>query len=497
MKDTKKTLSKLSKSLDETLQAVTKATIKDCQAADFACLPDDVLVHIFEMYIDDCVMQDYGLFYIPPENSPQVLSSVCKRFREIVHHIPNLWRHISLLYPKELLRLHKERCANPSVHILPARDILHTRVETLDVIHPYKQWRELHLHFVNEDHAHHYFERLKPLVKGPFHSLEYLSISNNLSEDTEIEGEYDTSIYLDEEHMSFVSSWQMPKLTHLELRNSMPFMPLQCGNVTRLSIRLSDLYEDDCLELSDFQDLFGWMPKIESLLIHFDTDVTFNTEDTPQTSDLTASLPRLTHLDLGIEGDTPDDTIIHFMTLIDTRRLTRLALKLRSGNLNTHSEGQGEAVFEMWVDTLFLKASPGDSAPFTRVEEFTLDAVDLPGSSPSFELIFTSLPNVRDISLKIPRNSNFRITRQWMEGGAFQHLRSLHVEVFMVKNSWEHESPVGCHPLLYSGFDVLSNGCYCGDLEEMEVRNRVPCFSAKEKARLQNLFGERLHWVDC
>ncbi|KLO07994.1 hypothetical protein SCHPADRAFT_1001228 [Schizopora paradoxa] len=512
MKDAKKTLAQLTKSLDVTIQAVTDATIKDCQADGFALLPDDILAHIFEMYIDECIIPDYDEFYIPPHNSPLILSSVCRRFREIVHHVPNLWRHISLAYPKELLRLHRERCANPSVHILPARDILHTHADMIDKIHPYTQWRELQFDFLNEDHAHRYFERLQPLVMEPFHSLEYLSISNDLREDPEDEdsereacgnpdreywGEYGVSIYLDEKHMSFVSSWQMPKLTHLELRNFMPHMPLQCGNVTRLSIRLSDLCEDDRLELSEFQDLFGWMPKIESLLIHFDTEVTFNTdlEDTPQTSGLTAALPRLTHLDLGIEVDTPDDTIIRFMTLVDTRKLTRLALKLRSGN--SHSEGQGEAVFEMWVDALFLKASAGDSAPFACVEEFTLDAVDLPGSPPSFEHIFTSLPNVRHVSLKIPRNSKLWIAEQWIAGGAFQHLRSLHIEVFMVKTSLYHKSPVGCHPLLYSGFEALCFSRYCDEFEEMKVRNRVPCFSAEEKARLQFLFKDKLHWIDC
>ncbi|KLO05111.1 hypothetical protein SCHPADRAFT_1003053 [Schizopora paradoxa] len=464
MKDARKTLALLSKSLEDTIQEVSEATIKACQAAGFALLPDDVLAHIFEMYIDECIMPKYGEFYIPPKISPQILSSVCKRFRDIVYRVPNLWRNISLVYPKELLRLHRERCTNPSVHIFVARDINHTRAEMLDMIHPHTQWRELRLHFLNEDHAELYFERLQPLIDEPFHSLEYLSISNDISLDSEIKGGavFGYSIYLHGEHMEFVSSWEMPMLTQLELRNFIPLMPLQCENVTRLSIHLEYLDEDIFLEISDFQNLFQWVPKVQSLSITFNTWVTFKDADTPEIN-LTSTLPGLTHLDLGVEGETPSITISRFMTLIDTRRLTHLGLKLgRRGGYSV-------------AEALFSNPIAEASSSFAKVDCFTLEAIDLMESSSFFERVFTSLPNVQDISLRIPQDSssNICIGQLWMEEGAFQNLRSLEIEILK----------------------SFQTG-YFSESEKKEARNRWPCFSTEERGRLRNLLGERLTWIE-
>ncbi|KLO12039.1 hypothetical protein SCHPADRAFT_998419 [Schizopora paradoxa] len=164
MKDAKKILSLLSKSLDESIQAATEATVGTCRATGFALLPDDVLICIFEMYIDMIVFSDYEL---------------CRRFREIVLRRSNLWRNISLTFPKHILLAYEERCRHPVLHIEPAVSTFSTYEEMLDVIQPHHQWRELRLHVTNEDHLHRYFERLKPTIHGPFQALESLSISND------------------------------------------------------------------------------------------------------------------------------------------------------------------------------------------------------------------------------------------------------------------------------------------------------------------------------
>ncbi|KLO07674.1 hypothetical protein SCHPADRAFT_638341 [Schizopora paradoxa] len=275
LKDAKFLLTSLLVSLDD---AINEVTVKNRRTTrpNLILLPEDVLIHIFEIYIDMSVMPDYDS-YAPLDVSPLILSSVCKRFREIILQLPSAWRHVSLNFPEHVLLLHKERCTNPIIHINPARSTSHTYEKMLDVIHPYHRWRELRLHVINEDHAHRYFEHLKPIIQGPFHSLECLMISNELAESLDDDSvEIPFSIYLDEEQLKFLSSWRMPKLTHLELRNVLPTRALQCENI-----------------------LFHSMPKIHSLSVGFKMHYeSFDDEDPLNDDDFLHILPNLKSLDL-------------------------------------------------------------------------------------------------------------------------------------------------------------------------------------------------------
>ncbi|KLO13151.1 hypothetical protein SCHPADRAFT_997582 [Schizopora paradoxa] len=474
MQDAKLLLTSLLVSLDD---AINEVTVKNCRTTrpNLVLLPEDVLIRIFEIYVDMSVMPDYDT-YVPLGTSPLILSSVCKRFREIILRLPSAWRHISLNFPEHVLLLHKERCTNPIIHINPARSTSYTYEKMLDVIRPYHQWRELRLHVINEDHAHQYFEHLKPIIHSPFYSLEFLSIGNDLSfslEDSYVD--YPFSIYLDEDHSNFLSSWRLPKLTHLELRNVLPTSLLQCENVTSLSLELS--YVDEELRMKEFQTLFHSMPKIQSLSVvfkkHFES---FDDEDVLIDDDILHILPSLKSLDLTIEGPMPDGTLSRFMALVDARKLTRFALSVSCDDAD-------ESDFGEWIFAIFPKQTARTRHLFEHLEDLYR------GSTRVFDRIFNSMPNVQRISLILSQLSDIRILGHWVRAGAFRHLRTLRIEL--------PQMPAYDFPLDTGRFDALFDGKHCMEFERMEVRVG-PLYSVENgRARLQSLLGEKLHWTEC
>ncbi|KLO05193.1 hypothetical protein SCHPADRAFT_1003022 [Schizopora paradoxa] len=491
MKNAKNLLYLLLESLEDTIDAVSQDTIEKCRAAGLALLPDDVLAHIFDMYMGMSVIPEFYDKYVPLDCSPQILTSVCRRFREIASRLPSLWRHVSLNFPKTVLLQHSERCTKPIIHIYPASDATFTYTSMLDVVQPPHQWRGLRLHFFNEDHGDQYFEHLKQLIHSPFNSLEYLFIGNDLMEDETVEQQFPISIFPHQTHMDFLSSWHMPKLAHLELHNFIPYERLRCENVTRLSIRLS--YTDERLDVGKLRNLFESMPKIQSLSVTLNVEDPFNlfVPDDTSYDNTRPALPSLTHLDLKIEDVTPDDTITHLMALIDTQKVARLSLSFKG---NEPPDGT-ELKFKKWINALsphrtLEPYSMGEALPtFANVEEFSLKTDNIRGSYWLFKQIFTSMPNVRDVSLTIPHNSHIHIAGSWIYSGAFCRLRSLRIEVMQIP-------PV--HSSLSPGrFDALYKGNKCKEFKLLEVRNPSISVSTLEKERLRSALGEKLQWIDC
>ncbi|KLO07714.1 hypothetical protein SCHPADRAFT_1001468 [Schizopora paradoxa] len=485
MKIAKKLLLPVLESLDESIQEVTEVTANDCRAAGLIMMPNDVLANVFKIYIDmiPTVLPAAYEEYHPLACSPLILSSVSRRFRQIVLYLPSLWRHIALNFPDKLLLLHKNRCPNPIIHIKPARNLSFTYFDKLDALQPHHQWRELHLHFASEDHARFYFKRLGAIVQAQFHSLERLSISNDV---VAVENEpdyYGPSIYLDEENLDVLSSWRMPKLSFLELRNAIPITALRCENVTWLSFELSDLYhQDEVLDMVAFRDLLQSMPKIQSLLVTFDMPYTFDEFADKDTDISSCVLPSLKFLDLKIRGQTPDLTVRQFMGLVETQKLSRLAVELRGGDPTYDPD------FQDWVSVIFPEMKPGYVATFSNVEDFALAIRNFRWPSPPCERILTSMPNVQAVSFVLPYDSDFYFSDRWKKDHAFPHLRSLQIEVLPI-NSYES-------PLCQGRFDAFHSGQHCKTFELLEMKVGSPHFIVEERDRLQSLLGEKLHWIE-
>ncbi|KLO12038.1 hypothetical protein SCHPADRAFT_929483, partial [Schizopora paradoxa] len=477
MKDAKKLVTILLKSLDDAIRSVAEASAKTCQAAGFALLPDDILALIFDIFIDMCDMPDSYDKFTPLGCSPQILSSVCRRFRNVAMHLPSLWRNISLTFPKKMLLQHKEKCRNPIIHIPPTRDAKCTRanLKMLRVIQPPHQWRELRLHFSNEDHGSKYFHILKRLVHSPFNSLEHLSICNDLASDATRIPAY--SIRPLRGHIDVLSSWRMPKLTHLKLQNFIPNGPIHCENVTSLTFHLVNT--KDFVGEPELRKLFDSMPKIEFLSLTFDIGANHGTwvfdETLPACN--RPVLPNLKHLDLKIEARTPANAIKRFIALIDYQLLIRFSLRFYGDN-PPYSDG---STFERLVNALFPFRIPGFNIlpTFANVEEFTLRIESFRGSPHFFERIFTSMPNVREISLALLRDSNIAFAEQWTKEGAFRRLRTLRIEVLPMDPRRSS--------LCLSRFGAFSEKENCNKFRRMEVRNPTQCLLDKEREELRSL----------
>ncbi|KLO07993.1 hypothetical protein SCHPADRAFT_908959 [Schizopora paradoxa] len=481
MKDVKNILSSLWKSIDEAIHAVSELTIKDIRADGLSHLPDDILAIIFEMYVDELSIPTNGE-YRKILYPPLVISSVCRRFRQIALRLPNLWKLVTLSFPEKLLLLHKERCSNPIVQISPATEDFgrYKRSKIFGTVHPPHQWRELHVHVACEDEAQLYIKRLRSAIgKTPLKSLEYLSIRNDLLDEPRGRIGLSASIYALGGHFPELCSWQMPKLTRLELRNVLPLEPIQCENVTSFSFELRNA--KDPLNLAALRRLLESMPKMQTLSVAFSVDCSF---DLTGRVNHPVKLPDLTSLDFKVEGSTPGLAITQFKGLVDTQSLSRLKFDLWSEVLPIERD------FNAWVHAFFIEPRTGGRV-FRNVERFALNVGSFRGSSRSFEEIFASMPRVQEVSLVLPQYADIQILEHWLDQGAFWRLRSLRIELV--------QTP-GYQCLLDEGrsnFDPLFRSPHCKDFESLEVRNRTSYDLTEGKARLQNLLGEKLQWIDC
>ncbi|KLO07275.1 hypothetical protein SCHPADRAFT_932564 [Schizopora paradoxa] len=484
MKDTKGLLSSLLESIDVAIQNVTNSTIKDVHGAGLSLLPDDLLACIFEMYVNMYEIPDYEE-HVSFDYPALIISSICRRFRQIALGLPDVWKHVALFFPKKILALHKERCQNPVVHIKPASELCDTYSEMLHEVQPFSQWRGLEMHVSNGDHARLYFECMgRAIFQTPFHSLEYLSISNELEEDPDDVEEQSYPIYLFRlGEPDYLTSWQMPKLARLHLRNVHPKRPLLCENVTQFHFEISrdEVRREEPLSLTAFRRLLGSMPKMQSLSVIFDAHTSF--ESSSRTEKTSSTLTSLTSLNLKVAICTSQVTVSQFMDLIETHRLTSLNLAFEG---DEEEEQESKIICRGWIDALF----PGTARSYANVERFGLEFERLRGSNHLFGDIFESLPNVKDVSLVLPHHAITYIQGDWIFKGAFEHLRSLRIDVTQEIDS---ECPLdGGH----SNLDALFEDPYCKQIVHLEVHNRLSYSLARWKANLQGLLGERLEWVD-
>ncbi|KLO07269.1 hypothetical protein SCHPADRAFT_909657 [Schizopora paradoxa] len=480
MKDARSLLFSISESLDDAIQVVSKAITIDCRSTGLSLLPDDVLTSIFEMYIEMSVTAG-GFVY--PTVSPHVLASVCRRFRQIVLTCPGLWKHVSLEFSKMRLLSLKDRCPAPIIHVGAAYELSRMNLDNFPFIHPCQQWREFRLIYVNDEIGHLYFESLKSLIQTPLEALERLSISNELDvfENEEQMGPF--SIYLDGDDLRTLSSWQMPNLTRLELRNIIPMAPLQCGNVTAFDLHVQD-YQVEVLSMAAFRKLLLSMPKVQSLSIALDVSASFDTSP-----DTRLSLPSLRSLELQIHGNTtPSLTTSQIMGLLNTEDLTRLVFRL-IGDYGSEGLLLEGFVFAVVAPT-FGPHHEGRPTSFVRVEDFSLEVQHFRCRHGSLDRLFDAMPKVQNVSLKLARADAFipYIFHHIKRGGMLGHLRSLRVAL-----------PRGCLDDFIDqawNFEGFFGDGRCMDLEVLELEFIQTCNTESLRTRLCNFFGEKLCWIE-
>ncbi|KLO07272.1 hypothetical protein SCHPADRAFT_1001797 [Schizopora paradoxa] len=480
MKDARRLLTSLLQSIDDPIVAVTKTAVKDIHGAGLELLPDDVLAIIFEMHVGAYMYETPAYEAYSADKYPSlIISWVCQRFRQIALWLPDLWKHASFTFPEKILLLFKERCSIPALHIRPATKFPGHYARFFGTIHPPHQWRELHLHFDNEDELKDDFKHLSSAVgQNPLEALEYLSIRNDLTVNSDL-SEFEErwhAIYLPEDPSAIISSWQMPKLARLKLRNILSPIALRCENVTWFCFEFCDAERP--LDFTVLQEQLQLMPNLESLSVTF--SINFPFDDSSQFNH-SSSTPSLTYLNLKIGSATPGPMVARLMSLVDTQRVTRLELNLR-GRYQAK-----ESHFESWVHAIF----PETAGAFARVEQFALDVTNLRGSETSFHRIFSSLPNLQDVSLVLPHFSEIYIHDDWINRGAFRRLRYLLIEVIRMPGD---PTPIDTGT---TSFDAIFESQHCMGFERLEVRNRSYYPITEGKDSLQRILGDKLQWIDC
>ncbi|KLO07265.1 hypothetical protein SCHPADRAFT_932557 [Schizopora paradoxa] len=477
MKDAKSLLSTISKSLDEAIQTITDDTFDDCRAAGFSLLPDDLLTYIFEMHVEDSVSSEQYMFY---NRAPRNLASVSKHFRRVALAHSGIWKHNSLGDSRESLLLYKERCPNPIIHIHKSDDIPSAEADKLHM-YPSQQWRGLRITYRDKEDGHLYFRDLNPIIETPLAALEDLMICNDnmFARRDEFGQLIPRSIHLDGDSLRTLSSWQMPKLTHLDLRNVLPLAPLQCGNVTSLTVNVKTYCgQSEDLNVVAFRNLLQSMPKIQSLHIALrDMDRTFN-----ETSSDPVSLPDLTSLRFEVGGTTSNLVINQIMELVDTSTLTRLTLKFFL---------IGEHVLDGCVSAIFDRKSSTSRVghiAFMKVEEFSLEVTSFRISDGTFISMFSAIPNAHTISLELPENVELPFADIPKKLGVLQRLRSLHIKFPRRLTDYYTNHLINLNRFFKNG--------NCKELEKLEVDYQRPVYATMAKAHLREMLGERVYLMD-
>ncbi|KLO07266.1 hypothetical protein SCHPADRAFT_1001791 [Schizopora paradoxa] len=481
MKDARSLLSSISESLYDAIQTVTDDTSNMCRGIGLSLLPDDLLTYIFEMYVEMSISSNG---YMDPETSesPQILASVSKRFRQVALDSPCIWKHVSFRFSRECVLMYKERCPNPIIHIV-ANDERSPVDMNMFHIYPYQQWRGLSLWCEYTGECHLVFQHLKEIIQAPLDALEVLLIDNGILSGVDEAGQQlPFVIHLDDEDQRTLSSWQMPNLTHLVLRNALPLAPLQCSNVTSLAVEVIQFCRArEDLNMVAFRSLLQSMPRIQSLHVYLlnVADAFYKASADP------LSLPDLTSLKFEVGGTTSVFVVDRFMELVVTNDLTRLALRF----FPYHNDK--EHVFEDWVSTVFDRRHSSSRVGyklFAKVEEFSLEVEKFQVSVETFHQIFSTMPNVHTVSLILPEDADLSLARRRKEDDMLQRLRSLQMKFL-------ENIPDDFTTHLYRLNEYFRRGNSEG-LERLELEYKRFSRAATAKAKLQKTLGERLHILE-
>ncbi|KLO07270.1 hypothetical protein SCHPADRAFT_932560 [Schizopora paradoxa] len=374
---------------------------------------------------------------------------------------------------------HENKCQSPAV-IVNAGDVF-SLVEAfmLDGRYPNHRWREFHLTYVNEYRGHQSYGMLQPMFEAPFEALEYLSIRNERI--TNERDETPPTIVMELEDSDLLCAWRMPKLTHLKLHNVYPLNPLQCDNVTHFTF---EVYwsEEEGLDMGIFRQLLQSMPKIQSLYFASNASVVF--ADSALTR---LALPCLEFFELKIGVATPALTISQFMAIVNVQDIKRLSLKFHGSFLCD------EKIFVDWIFALTPftdgDGEPKPQSPFLKLEDITMEVQDLQGSAAPFARLLYTMPNVKNISMRLSEPGNLVFVHAWKEWGMLQYLRTLRL-------AFPQSSPDDFLMHL-SLLETFFGDGYCKDFERLEVQFREHINSEMREAQMFNILGEKLRWVEC
>ncbi len=493
MKSVKRVLDTLSSSLEETIDIVTSKTRVVFQTAGFATLPDELLARIFELTYDakeifdfHCsISADKGL----TNSSTHFLACVSKRFRRVALSVPFIWRDVSCSHPVDRILTLRERCQNPSVCLKTEKDSLAPSEHILGIIHPSRQWQELHLHFGGENTRHSLFELLKGHCQEPFGALEALLLYNNNSDWAQLEIQPNVASSLRDMDSGILASWRMPRLTSLALSGFLPSATMQCPNVTSLVILINrGLGPNDefASDMNKLRDLLASLPKLEILYVSFQSKILAEA-DSPIPL---VTLPYLTTLGLVLYRMAKPRTVGLLMDFLGAPNLKNLNVRI----LRTHRHEWNVLIFKRWMMELFMPSPGQPRRCYSSVERVSFTILENE-TSDSFPIMlndmFAALPNIREIKLSLPENipldANLSAA---IKDGALRHVRSIHI---VCPEDGNRNSTTTYKMLL----DFLRDQQNSNSLDEFECLHISKHHgSLWYKNQLGRLLGDKLIWDD-
>lgn len=473
------TVEAISNSIKETVERVAKQSSAAIRITGFSSLPDDMVARIFELHHE----RHNDTMSLGPQfatiRSSNVMASVCTRFRRIALRIPSLWGEASDHHGSEWIANLKERSQNPSVYInFFSSKSKRTATDFIQLLHPSKQWKGLHVRYHNESDGHSVFEHISKMFDGDLGQLKSLTLSHDwyhwFGQDEEIEVEPPSTMLseVDEEHLS---KWKLRNLENLELMNIIPY-GLLCFGLKECAITLSRSDPSFRWDLLALKIFLGRLHNLESLSLTFSGARTPSRAVEHDDAEPTI-LRRLTSLIVNIQYCTEEGFVKEVMDMLDAPLLSKMNISLQYNSDDNEEPGPSA-----WLDAIF-KSSPCAIRTFPNVEECHLSVKDDVRHLP-YEAVLRAIPRVRDLTLDLPQCAEPSFDDLGENYGCLRDLHALrlrncadmhgHSVSSFIENLHEHEK--------------------LKQIDELEVEG---CRNvATSKGSLEKLLGDKFVWKE-
>ncbi|KLO08012.1 hypothetical protein SCHPADRAFT_944805 [Schizopora paradoxa] len=486
MKNIKRMMDALTKSLEDTIQEVTEQTADSIRSVGFASLPDELIVRVFELLYDDLHVS--SIWDESTSLWSRKLASVCKRLRHIALHLPGLWENISNISSAEWTACARERCESPEIFILndglpnptPSTEVS----EFLEIARPSDDWRSLSISYDGAEAGSEIFRAICSDSRYNFAKLRNLSIQRGTYDawDGNIIGVVAPATRLSASDNELLSNWQIPGTEVLELGNIIP-SALSCPNLRDLTTSFNKFDKPFLWDIDALTSLLRQLSSIENLT--FRVSYANALPDNPQTRSASspARLPHLKALSLHVNIFTEEMFLLRVMGMIDAPNVSKISMTM---NYDYSRSNIGPP---QWLSALFEPQAGGiRSFPSVKdleviTEDSTRNFQELP-----FDKLLRAIPNVHKLSFNIPGgvlSPAFQNIRE--KFGCLTETRNLFVKNCVGRN----DDDVRELAMYLSGLERR------GELDRFEHLELNGCSKfTRFKGHFERLLGGRFTWRD-
>ena len=365
-------LSLLSKTVEDSVTGLQKSLMPHVLEQGMQRLPDELLVRIFELSMDDDQEIQFGVL-------PRHILHVCRRFRQLGFRLPDLWTNVRadgnwINNPVLPLQLKYSGSRPLDVRLILTGNVLDCAtsqdaspekdMQLINTIIPSRgRWGSLQIPYIEKHHLQGPLQHLSSACSGSaLTALETLYVGYNITSSSEFSPSDDID-------MNFFSEWNAPALRSFEAENFIPKADIAClSKLERCSLSVStELLYDSEDYVFDTRALVDFLRPIQTL-----EELELNLEGIHAVKSLSAQtgvpvsllLPNIKKLSLDI-NDTPPESFCEFFGALQIPNVSEIAIKLRL-----------KGGVQEWLDTIFPKGRE-----YPNLTSLTFDVEDKPHSS--------------------------------------------------------------------------------------------------------------------